>query len=227
MTESDTKPDARERLIQAAIDIFAANGFNATTTRMLADKAQVNLSAIPYYFRNKEGLYLATVEYIADVLGTQLDPFLNKIQDLAEASLDAETARDLLRNGLSTIVTVMCGDPGTMPYSQIILREQMAPSAAFDVIYPRVMERILNAFAILIAAITGETDERQCSLQAVLFIGQIMVWRAGRATVMRRVGMEGYTDQEIAEIQKTVFSRAMAALDHMAAGRVGSKDLSA
>ena len=217
MTEPETKLDARERLIQAAIEIFAANGFNATTTRMLADKARVNLSAIPYYFRSKEGLYLATVEHIADILGAQLDPFLAEIQDLAETNLDAETARGLLQNGISTIVAVMCGDPGTMPYSQIILREQMAPSAAFDVIYPRVMERILNAFAILIAAIAGETDERQCSLQAVLFIGQVMVWRAGRATVMRRVGMEGYTAQEIAEIQQTVFSRAMAALDFMAA----------
>jgi AcrR family transcriptional regulator len=226
MTEPETKLDARERLIRAAIEIFAANGFNATTTRMLADKARVNLSAIPYYFRSKEGLYLAAVEYIADVLGTQLDPFLTKIQDLAETDLDAETARGLLQDGLSTIVAVMCGDPGTMPYSQIILREQMAPSAAFDVIYPRVMERILNAFAILIAAITGETDERQCSLQAVLFIGQIMVWRAGRATVMRRVGMQGYTALEIAEIQKTVFSRAMAALDFMTARETGSKDVS-
>jgi TetR/AcrR family transcriptional regulator, regulator of cefoperazone and chloramphenicol sensitivity len=219
MTEPETKLDARERLIRAAIEIFAANGFNATTTRMLADRARVNLSAIPYYFRSKEGLYLATVEHIADVLGAQLDPFLAEIQDLVETNLDAETARGLLQNGISTIVAVMCGDPGTMPYSQIILREQMAPSAAFDVIYPRVMERILNAFAILIAAITGETDERQCSLQAVLFIGQVMVWRAGRATVMRRVGMEGYTAQEIAEIQQTVFSRAMAALDFMAARR--------
>ena len=219
MTDRNTRPDTRQRLILAGVAIFAANGFTGTTTRMLADKAQVNLSAIPYYFRSKEGLYLATIEYIAEVLGGLLDPCLGKIQAMGEEKLDAETARDLLKEGLDTMVAVMCGDPGTMPFSQIILREQMAPSAAFDVIYPRVMGRILNAFATLIAAITGETDERQCNLQAVLFIGQVMVWRAGRATVMRRVGMAGYTAAEIAEIQETVFSRAMAALDFMAGRR--------
>ena len=219
MTAPNTRPDARQRLILAGIAIFAEYGFNGTTTRMLADKAEVNLSAIPYYFRSKEGLYLATVEYIADILGSQLDPFLAKIQAMADQNLDAETARTLLQEGLATMVAVMCGDPATMPFSQIILREQMAPSAAFDVIFPRVMNRILSAFALLIAAITGESDERQCNLQAVLFMGQIMVWRAGRATVMRRIGMEGYTDREIAEIQETVFSRAMAALDFMAARR--------
>jgi TetR/AcrR family transcriptional regulator, regulator of cefoperazone and chloramphenicol sensitivity len=217
MTDPTIKPDTRERLIQAGIEIFAEYGFNATTTRMLADKAQVNLSAIPYYFRSKEGLYLAVVAHIADVLSAHLEPFLEKIQALAATELDPESARALLKDGLATMLAVMCGDPGTMPFSQIILREQMAPSAAFDLIYPRVMERILEAFVTLIAAGSGETDQRQCNLQAVLLIGQVMVFRAGRATVTRRLGMTGYSADEIAEVQKAIISRAMAALDFMAA----------
>jgi TetR/AcrR family transcriptional regulator, regulator of cefoperazone and chloramphenicol sensitivity len=217
MTDPHTQPDARERLIQAGIEIFAEYGFNATTTRMLADKAKVNLSAIPYYFRSKEGLYNATVGHIADVLAAHLEPFLEQLQTEAANGFDPATARVLLQEGLSTMVAVMCGDPGTMRFSQIILREQMAPTAAFDLIYPKVMERILAAFATLIATITGETDTRQCSLQAILLIGQVMVFRAGRATVVRRIGMEGYTAREISEIQELVVSRAMAALDFMAA----------
>jgi AcrR family transcriptional regulator len=226
MTESDAKPDARKRLIRAAIDIFAANGFNATTTRMLADKARVNLSAIPYYFRSKEGLYQAAVEHIAEVLGARLDPFMTELTRLTNQGMNPETARALLREGLATMVAVMCGDPATLPFSKIILQEQMAPTAAFDLIYPRVMERVLKGFAALIATATGETDQRQCDLQAFLLIGQVMVFRAGRATAIRRLGMEGYNDREIAEIQDVIKSRAMAALDFMAARRTGSKDLS-
>ena len=215
MSDPNIRPDARERLIQAGIEIFAEYGFSATTTRMLADKAQVNLSAIPHYFRRKEGLYNATVGHIADVLAAHLTPFLERLQTEIANGFAPETARVLLREGLSTMVAVMCGDPGTMRFSQIILREQMAPTAAFDLIYPKVMERILSAFATLIATITGETDTRQCSLQAILLIGQVMVFRAGRATVIRRIGMAGYTTREIAEIQELVVSRAMAALDFM------------
>lgn len=217
MTDPNTQPDARERLIQAGIDIFAEYGFTATTTRMLADKAQVNLSAIPYYFRSKEGLYNATVGYIADVLAAHLTPFLERLQTEDANGFAPDKARVLLQEGLSTMVAVMCGDPGTMRFSQIILREQMAPTAAFDLIYPKVMECILSAFTTLIAKITGETDNRQCGLQAVLLIGQVMVFRAGRATVVRRIGMEGYSAREITEIQAIVVSRAMAALDFMAA----------
>jgi AcrR family transcriptional regulator len=219
VTNPHTKLDTRERLIRAAIEIFAENGFNATTTRMLADKAQVNLSAIPYYFRSKDGLYQAAVEHIADVLGARLNPFMERLEDLTAKGLEPETARSLLQEGLATMVAVMCGDPGTLPFSQIILREQMAPTVAFDLIYPRVMERILTAFAALITAASGETDERQCNLQAILLIGQVMVFRAGRATAVRRLGMEGYNAGEIAEIQDIIQSRTMAVLDFMAARR--------
>jgi AcrR family transcriptional regulator len=220
MADQETRWDARERLIRAGIEIFAANGFNATTTRMLADKAKVNLSAIPYYFNNKEGLYLAAVDHIADTLGARMEPFLERIANPSTEGIDAAAARLLLKEGLATIMTVMCGDPGTLPFSKIILQEQMAPTAAFDRIYPKVMERILTALAALVAAATGEEDQRRCDLQAILLLGQVMVFRAGRATVMRRLGMQGYNTSEIAEIQDMVLSRAMAALDDMAARRM-------
>lgn len=226
MADHRTQPDARERLIRAAVEIFAENGFNATTTRMLADRAQVNLSAIPYYFKSKEGLYRAAVEHIAEVLGARLDPFIRQLADLsAEGEPDPADARTFLKEGLATMVAVMCGDPSTLPFSKIILQEQMAPTAAFDLIYPKVMERILSAFASLISAATGESDARQCNLQAILLVGQVMVFRAGRATVIRRLGMQGYSAVEIAEIQAIIQSRAMAVLDHMAARQAASRDM--
>ena len=225
MPDENSPLDARERLIRAAVEIFAENGFNATTTRMLADRAQANLSAIPYYFKSKEGLYLAAVEHITDVLSARLDPFLNRLAHLtAGGDPDPEAARAVLAEGLATMVAVMCGDPATLPFSKILLLEQMAPTAAFEMIYPKIMERILSAFAALIAVATGEDDPRQCNLQAILLVGQVMVFRAGRATATRRLAMEGYTPAEVAEIQEAVISRAMAALDHMAARRQRAKD---
>ena len=87
--------------------------------------------------------------------------------------------------------------------------------------------RMLAAFAALVAAATREDDTRQCNRQAILLVGQVMVFRAGSATATRRPGMTGYTPAEVAEIQEAVVSRAMAALDFMAARRARSQDASA
>ena len=53
--------DARARLLQAAIRLFAHQGYAKTSTRELAEVAQVNVAAISYYFGDKAGLYRAAL----------------------------------------------------------------------------------------------------------------------------------------------------------------------
>lgn len=51
--------DARLRLQQAGLRLFAAQGYAKTSTRELAEAASVNVAAISYYFGDKAGLYRA------------------------------------------------------------------------------------------------------------------------------------------------------------------------
>jgi len=51
--------DTRARMVGAAIDVFGKVGYEASSTRLLVDRAGINLSAIPYHFGGKHGLYLA------------------------------------------------------------------------------------------------------------------------------------------------------------------------
>ena len=50
---------ARLRLLDAGLALFADKGFAQTSTREIAQLAQVNVAAISYYFGDKEGLYRA------------------------------------------------------------------------------------------------------------------------------------------------------------------------
>jgi AcrR family transcriptional regulator len=50
---------SRERLVQAALNLFAHQGFSKTSTREIAEAAGTNLAAIRYYFGDKAGLYRA------------------------------------------------------------------------------------------------------------------------------------------------------------------------
>lgn len=51
--------EARNRLLRAALPLFAAKGFAKTSTREIAASAEVNIAAISYYFGDKAGLYRA------------------------------------------------------------------------------------------------------------------------------------------------------------------------
>ncbi|MBC7452255.1 MAG: CerR family C-terminal domain-containing protein [Massilia sp.] len=50
---------SRERLLLAAMRLFAEQGFAKTSTREIALAAGVNIASISYYFRDKAGLYRA------------------------------------------------------------------------------------------------------------------------------------------------------------------------
>jgi len=60
----------RERLLKAALDSFLSDDYHKVTTRLIAEKADANISMIRYYFGNKEGLY---EEMIRDTLTPLLD----------------------------------------------------------------------------------------------------------------------------------------------------------
>jgi AcrR family transcriptional regulator len=51
--------EARNRLIDAALALFAEKGFAKTSTREIALAAQINIASISYYFGDKAGLYKA------------------------------------------------------------------------------------------------------------------------------------------------------------------------
>ncbi len=58
------------RLLKAALECFLADEYHKVTTRLIAEKAEANISMIRYYFGNKEGLY---EEMIRDTLKPLLD----------------------------------------------------------------------------------------------------------------------------------------------------------
>ncbi|TDC54880.1 TetR/AcrR family transcriptional regulator [Actinomadura sp. KC345] len=59
MTSSDT---ASERILDAATRLFAALGYDGTTTRMIADAAGLNVATVAYHVGGKRDLYLAVIE---------------------------------------------------------------------------------------------------------------------------------------------------------------------
>ena len=63
---SDTlKPDAKQRIRDAAVELFAHQNYAAVGTRDIAKKAGVNLAMINYYYGGKLGLLKALVtEYV-------------------------------------------------------------------------------------------------------------------------------------------------------------------
>lgn len=85
---TDTAPAAgagrRERILQAAVEAFAAGGFHGVSTREIAQAAGVTDALIFYHFKSKAALYFAAVEDQLEKLRIGLDAALAGLDGVRE-----------------------------------------------------------------------------------------------------------------------------------------------
>ncbi len=65
----------RERILNAALSLFAQQGVSGTTVEQIAEKAEVSKSNLLYYFSSKDQLYLDVIKQLLDVWLAPLQSF--------------------------------------------------------------------------------------------------------------------------------------------------------
>jgi AcrR family transcriptional regulator len=90
------KRGARERLLTAAVDLFAEQGVSGTTLQMIADRLGVTKAAVYHQFQAKEGIVLAVIAPALDNLATAVAA--------AEARPTPAARRETMLSGLVNLV---------------------------------------------------------------------------------------------------------------------------
>jgi len=65
--------DKREHIMEVAVELFAVNGFEGTSIRQLAQRADVNIAMINYYFGSKEKLFETLLEQKATYMRNRIE----------------------------------------------------------------------------------------------------------------------------------------------------------
>ena len=128
-TTGEGEGSVRDRLLCAAVELFARKGYAATTVREIVDAAGVTKPVLYYHFGSKEGVYLALM---GDALRT--------LEAALAAGLDAEgSARDravrVLGDALDLIVANL--DMLRMVHSVLFGPPQGAPFFDFEAFHRR------------------------------------------------------------------------------------------
>ena len=187
-----TRSDAtRLALVTAATEVFARMGFEAVGTREIAAAAGVHPALIGYHFGGKEGLYLAVFEHIATAMDQRVGPALDRVEAGLAAvagSASAPTQSLAMLCQLCDAMVATLADEASGPWGPLMMREQQSPTPAFDLIYERFMKRMLGTMTKLVRSCDPSRSEAAARMTVVTIMGQIMVFRAARAGVMRHLG---------------------------------------
>lgn len=162
MTRSATPPlaeDARERLLGAGLRLFAAQGFAKTSTREIAEAANVNVAAISYYFGDKAGLYRAVF----------FGPAGNPPADTSFARPDAPLPEVLQGFFEQFLAPLRAGDSARL-CMKLRFREMFEPTGLWEEELRRDIGPMHDALAARLAAHLGlaAPDEEVVRLTVVL-----------------------------------------------------------
>jgi TetR/AcrR family transcriptional regulator, regulator of cefoperazone and chloramphenicol sensitivity len=170
--------DTRRRIVAAAIDMFALHGYDGTSTRALAESAEVNLPAIQYHFGSKEGLYRAAVDHIVDQIVGGMKPTVTRVAAaLAGGELARNTLFALLFDMLDALLAIITEDPRAPRKKLFIARADIERSAALKPLHATMQQYTLGPCLALVARLTDRPhDDDRTIAQTLLIIGQVMVF---------------------------------------------------
>lgn len=177
MSQKET-PDTRERLLQAAGEVFARRGFKAATIREIAGIAQANVAAVNYHFGDKQGLYSAVLKHTLSSAIQKYPPELGTNPD----STPEERLHAFIRSFLMRIL-----DEGLPAWhGKLMAREIAEPTAALNELTDKLIRPLYEYLTEIVRKLLGDNpDEETVRVCSICIMGQCLYYRHGRPVILR------------------------------------------
>jgi AcrR family transcriptional regulator len=198
-----TPDNPRERLLEAAGEIFAEKGFKGATVREIIDRAGVNIAAVNYYFRDKERLYIEAVKHAA--CGEPEDVHLA----WPPGTPPAEKLRDIIRFQLLKFL-----DPSRPEWmARLMMRELTQPSdACAELVREYIEPRSKVLLGILRELLPANTPRRKLFLTAFSIVGQCHFYCSHKPIIRLLIGEDEYQRLDPATLAEHIAQFTLRAL---------------
>ena len=205
--------ETRRRIVDAAMEVFAAEGFARASTRRIAAEAGVNPPALQYYFDSKEGLHRACGELIIGHCSEIMQPAM----DAGEAALAGggrDEALEALLNLLDTLADLSATHERTPAWTRFMTRAQIDDAAPAYWEVKRSLSGPMNDLTIrLIGAAVGlpATDMR-VKLRGMTVMSQRSWMHQHRELALDALGWTEIGPEQLAQVKTVVHEQTRDAL---------------
>jgi TetR/AcrR family transcriptional regulator, regulator of cefoperazone and chloramphenicol sensitivity len=203
-----TIPETRQRLLEAAGEVFAERGFRMATVREICQRAKANLAAVNYHFGDKERLYAAVLQYTFHCA----EPYPLDLGLGAKATVE-ERLQAFIRSHLFSLLHE--GRPAW--HRKLIAREMAEPTRALDT----VVDQMIRPEAELLMAIVRDVLGHDAHPQRVWhctgsIIGQCLFYHHARPVILRLDPDQTFTPEAIEQLVDHIMHFSLAALRQLA-----------
>ena len=182
--------DTRQRLLNAAGELFAEHGLDGASLREITKRAKANVAAVNYHFGSKEGLYTAVLRHVVEVLtaSARTSSFLPELEN----GLSPQELSDLLRRIIAAQFSSFFS-PGVPRWcSRIMMRSLQEPNPSLREVVQQVFRPDHEAFVEIIRRCDPRTSRKSAELWAFSIIGLVSFYVFARVPVLMVLGKDRY-----------------------------------
>jgi|Deesub1362A_J573_1020465.scaffolds.fasta_scaffold00093_96 AcrR family transcriptional regulator len=139
--------DTKQRILDAAEQLFARDGFHRTSLRAITSKAKVNLAAVNYHFGSKKALLEAVFERrLLPLNRTRKERLEEVLQNARKRGVRPEV-RDIMRAFIEPTFRFRESEPGAQDFIKLIGRSIVTPDSTAKTVLLRFMKPILKTLS--------------------------------------------------------------------------------
>ena len=197
--------DTRSRLLDAAGELFAERGFDATNVRDITSLAKTNVAAVNYHFGSKEELYIEAVRRAARSCDAGAP-----MPTWPEETPPERRLRDFIRAFLERVLR----SDSPAWHRLLIFREvaQPRPGACEEFVRDFVRPTFGVLLGILREMVPANVEGRKLHLLGGSIVGQCLHYHHSRHIIRLLVGPEEFEGYDIEELTDHLWGFSVAAL---------------
>lgn len=216
--------ETKLRIIHAALELFAAQGFEQASTRDIAARAGVNAPALQYYFAGKEGLYLACARHMAERAHALMHPAIEKVRAILAAKPDTAALIECVCIILDRAADAMLMTREVDAWARFMawedLRQDESREGAHVVIDKCFRQEVNGLVRTLVGRIIGRRpDDTQTRIRAVILMGQLTPFFAMRDKALNDIGWRDFDEGKLKTLKAAIRQQTVAALKAAASPR--------
>ncbi|WP_233809874.1 CerR family C-terminal domain-containing protein [Paraburkholderia sp. HP33-1] len=211
--------ETRRKIIDAAIHLFGQHGFDGASTRDIAARAGVNAPALQYYFENKEGLYRACAESLADESWQVFEPAVLRAREALARNAGTEALIDAFIGILEAVADRTIVKRSNPDSRLFIAREQSGsePEIGSNVLDERLRAPLNEVNAALLARISGRrADDPLTIVRMISLHGQSLLFNFARRSVQTLLRWDDIDAKKADFLKKAICEQSRVMLQHWA-----------
>jgi AcrR family transcriptional regulator len=197
--------ETRRRIIDTAVEIFGRLGFSGTSTRDIAEMADIKTPAIQYYFGSKLGLYDACIDQLTATVARRIAPELERCRTLITSAPPLDQVIAALCQVQDCLIDSFFDGHEGHAIQRLLAWEDVESTlnASDALMKERVGGPIFQTYRAAVEyALAAPAHPSQVDIQAMALLGISMIFHANHKRVLDLISQPGFSEDLLSTLKQ-------------------------